>query len=81
MHTHQAMGTTAGATLLSPANAVLAQAASTQAGMMSYNPPPPDVSMAAAEITPVGGSQPHENMQPFVCVNYIISLFGVFPTT
>ncbi len=27
-----------------------------------------------------GGSQPHDNMQPFLCVNFIISLFGVFPT-
>lgn len=26
-----------------------------------------------------GGSQPHENTQPFLCVNFIISLFGVFP--
>ena len=27
-----------------------------------------------------GGSQPHDNMQPFLVVNYIISLFGVFPS-
>lgn len=27
-----------------------------------------------------GGSQPHENFQPYVCVNFIIALFGVFPT-
>jgi len=31
-------------------------------------------------IGPTGGSQPHENMQPFLCLNYIISLFGVFPS-
>ena len=28
---------------------------------------------------PTGGSQPHENCQPFLCINYIISLFGLFP--
>jgi microcystin-dependent protein len=28
---------------------------------------------------PVGGSQPHENMPPFLVVHWIISLFGVFP--
>lgn len=33
----------------------------------------------AGAVTPVGGSQPHENMQPFLCINFIISLFGVFP--
>jgi microcystin-dependent protein len=27
-----------------------------------------------------GGSQPHENMAPFLCINYIISLFGIFPS-
>jgi microcystin-dependent protein len=80
VHSHQAIGTTDGASLLSPQNGVLAQASSTQAGMMSYNPPPPGVSMVASEVTPVGGSQPHENVQPFLCINFIISLFGVFPT-
>lgn len=31
-------------------------------------------------LQPSGGSQPHENMQPYLAVNYIISLFGIFPT-
>ena len=29
---------------------------------------------------PVGGSQPHTNFQPYLCVDFIISLFGIFPT-
>jgi microcystin-dependent protein len=29
---------------------------------------------------PAGGSQPHDNMAPFVCISFIISLFGVFPS-
>ena len=29
---------------------------------------------------PAGGSQPHENCQPFLCINFIISLFGIFPS-
>lgn len=36
--------------------------------------------MAAAAITPVGGSQPHDNMQPYLVVSYIISLFGLYPS-
>lgn len=79
IHTHQALGTTDGGTLLSPQNGVLAQPSSTQAGMMGYNTTA-NVAMVASEITPVGGSQPHDNTQPFLCINYIISLFGVFPT-
>lgn len=42
----------------------------------SFSPMP----MAAQSITPVGGSQPHENCQPFLVINFIISLFGVFPS-
>ena len=34
----------------------------------------------ANAIAPVGGSQPHDNMAPFLCVSYIISLFGIFPS-
>lgn len=34
----------------------------------------------AAAITPTGGSQPHTNFQPYLCVDFIISLFGVFPS-
>ena len=37
-------------------------------------------SVNAQTITSVGGSQPHENMQPYLVVSYIISLFGIFPT-
>jgi microcystin-dependent protein len=35
--------------------------------------------MNAQSISPIGGSQPHENLQPYLCINFIISLFGVFP--
>jgi microcystin-dependent protein len=35
---------------------------------------------AAINTTPSGGSQPHDNMVPFLCINYIISLFGIFPS-
>ncbi|UUW89110.1 tail fiber protein [Nocardioides sp. WV_118_6] len=35
---------------------------------------------APGAITPIGGNQPHENMQPYLTINFIISLFGVFPS-
>ena len=41
---------------------------------------PPNVSMNNASISPVGGSQPHTNFQPYLCINFIISLFGIFPS-
>jgi len=40
----------------------------------------PTTAMAAASIGPTGGSQPHENFQPYLCISFIISLFGIFPT-
>src|SRR5437660_11239859 len=35
---------------------------------------------APNDLSIVGGSQPHENMQPYLVLSFIISLFGVFPT-
>jgi microcystin-dependent protein len=34
----------------------------------------------APAISSVGGSQPHNNFQPYLCVDFIISLFGIFPS-
>ena len=49
------------------------------AGGFLYIEDVPDVNFAANAVSPAGGSQPHENCQPFLCINFIISLFGVFP--
>lgn len=40
----------------------------------------PSAAMNAAAIGSAGGSQPHDNMLPFVGISFIISLFGVFPS-
>jgi microcystin-dependent protein len=37
-------------------------------------------SMAATAISITGGSQPHDNFMPYLCVNFIISLYGLFPS-
>jgi microcystin-dependent protein len=39
-----------------------------------------NTAMAAQIIGTVGGSQPHTNFQPYLCVDFIISLFGIFPS-
>jgi microcystin-dependent protein len=36
--------------------------------------------LSPQSISPAGGSQPHENTQPFLCINFIISLFGIYPS-
>lgn len=38
------------------------------------------VNMSAQAIGSTGGSQPHTNFQPYLCIDFIISLFGIFPS-
>ena len=40
----------------------------------------PAVNLDPATVGATGGSQPHDNTMPFLCVNFIISLFGIFPS-
>lgn len=40
----------------------------------------PNLNLAPQAISAVGGSQPHSNFQPYLCINFIISLFGIFPS-
>lgn len=49
-------------------------------GAIPYIEDPPSVNMNPADISAVGGSQPHNNFQPYLCVDFIISLFGIFPS-
>src|SRR6267142_5101650 len=50
------------------------------AGSNLYNDTAPNIAMAATAIGQAGGSQPHDNMIPFLVVNFILSLFGIFPS-
>lgn len=59
-----------------PSGARLAQSTS----VTPYVQASPDTALAADAAAPVGGSQPHSNMQPYLCVNFIISLYGEFPS-
>ena len=38
------------------------------------------VSLNGGTVTPAGGSQPHENRQPYVALNYVIAIAGTFPS-
>ena len=46
----------------------------------AYSSASPDSSMNPASIGNVGGSQPHTNLQPFLVLNFIIALQGIFPS-
>jgi microcystin-dependent protein len=49
-------------------------------GAIPYIEDVPNNNMAAQAISATGGSQPHTNFQPYLCVDFIISLFGIFPS-
>jgi microcystin-dependent protein len=65
---------------LSPENAYPGVVTSTQNGSNLYNTVAPSTNLNPATITPTGNSQPHENLQPYLAINFIISLFGIFPS-
>jgi len=77
VHTHPFTVNSAGGTATNPDGNVLGASASS---VKPYIQDTPDVTLNAAAISPAGGSQPHENCQPFLCINFIISLYGVFPS-
>jgi microcystin-dependent protein len=49
-------------------------------GTNAYNTGPVDSTMEPASIAPNNGSNPHDNMLPFLTVNFIIALEGIFPS-
>ena len=75
-HTHPMLASIDPASSPNPAANVLAETVSTT----PYFAGPPGVALAPQSIAPTGGSQPHSNLQPYLCINYIISLFGIFPS-
>ena len=73
-HAHVLNGTSANADTPVPSGNLLGTANNlyaSPANLTSLNP---------ATVTNVGGSQPHENMQPFLVLNFCIALIGVFPS-
>lgn len=76
-HAHPLIASAADATASVPSNAIPAG----QPGDTLYlsNPSVPAASMSNRALQPAGGSQPHDNTMPYLCVNFIISLFGIFP--
>ncbi len=75
VHNHVPQASNLGATARDPANNLWAAWNSTQ-----YSDQAPDVDMNAGAITLTGGSQPHDNLVPYLSINFIISLFGIFPS-
>lgn len=74
-HTHAMMASTAIPAGTNPGGNVTGQAAA-----KLYRAGSPSVGLNPQSLVQTGGNQPHDNMQPYLCVNFIISLFGIFPS-
>jgi microcystin-dependent protein len=46
----------------------------------AYSTAAPNTTMAANMLVPAGGSQPHDNMQPYLTLNFCIATTGIFPS-
>ncbi|HLX61110.1 MAG TPA: tail fiber protein [Planctomycetota bacterium] len=78
LHTHPLLGSNNGASGTAPGNMLAGTTAAST--ITAYGTDAPPVALAANSVSSVGGSQPHDNFQPYACINFIISLFGVFPS-
>jgi len=83
IHNHTVLIKTPAANNVSkPGGNVLADALISQGNVFTYvpNSGTNQVTLGPQTIAPAGGSQPHENQQPYLTLNFCISLFGVFPS-
>jgi microcystin-dependent protein len=79
-HTHGLMATNASATSAQVQGNVPATAAGSGNPVYNAISPAPAAAMNPNAVTQTGGSQPHNNLQPYLALNWIIALFGIFPS-
>ena len=75
-HTHDWNANTAAATGSAPQGKVTANAVPVRV----YRQLGQDTDLASTTIANTGGSQPHTNLMPTLCINFIIALFGIYPS-
>jgi microcystin-dependent protein len=75
-HSHGLVASTAPGSAAGPGGNVLGASGT----VAMYSAHPPSQSLNSGSLSAVGGSQPHDNFQPYLCVSFIISLFGIFPS-
>lgn len=76
-HAHALLGTTAAADAASPTNAALATKVRTTVYKAGGTP---NTLMQGGSVGPAGGSQPHENMPPYLVMKWCIAVEGIFPS-
>jgi microcystin-dependent protein len=75
-HTHSLTATTTPGTQLNPGGNILANSQ----GPQPYIQENPDGTLHPQALSQAGGSQPHDNLQSYLGINFILSLFGIYPS-
>jgi microcystin-dependent protein len=75
-HSHALVASTGLATLGTPTGSVTGIVGN----IKLYRNATPGSPMSALAVSQTGGNQPHSNIQPYLCIDFIISLFGIFPS-
>jgi microcystin-dependent protein len=76
-HSYTPQATTSGGAATSPTHAIWAESGS---GDTIYNQGASNANMASQTLGTTGGNQAHENRQPYLALNYVIALIGIFPS-
>jgi microcystin-dependent protein len=76
-HSHYVNVSTTNVAVDNPANNYFSAA---NAGANVYTAAPGTLALNTTSVTSVGGNQSHDNMVPYVAVNFIISLYGIYPS-
>jgi microcystin-dependent protein len=74
-HTHQARAVSTAATLISPAGTVWASSAT-----RPFSNQAPNTAMASTAMQSAGSSGPHNNRQPYLALQFLIALTGIYPS-
>lgn len=75
-HSHSMFAQSVAATEQEASGNMLSQGA----GINAYKAEAQDIQLAPSSISSTGGSQPHTNLMPTICVNFIVALFGIYPS-
>ena len=76
VHSHPFVASQATGTEIDPTNLLPARSLN----VIPYRDATPIVAFNPQMVGPVGGSQPHDNVQPYLAISFILSLFGLFPS-
>lgn len=79
-HTHGVMAAATGNSATPGPTAVLGTSPTTTSAYIPLPSSTGGTTLAPTTISPAGSGLPHENRQPFLAMNYVISLFGIFPS-